>query len=162
VKDPDYYDRRYEKKNMKNGMKQKLRREFPVSTNTTTTALLLILHLLLYSTLVLLLLLLLLVLLLYSLLVVLLLLLIVYYICSNDCVLYIVLCTKQPYGLVLCGFYICKYLRTCSRFSSSWRQLKKAQGWWKREKVDQDFRQTVADICKFVTESAHEGNTFFN
>ena len=28
--------------------------------------------------------------------------------------------------------------------------------------VDHDFRQIVADICKFVTESAHEGNTFFN
>ena len=66
VQDPDCYDRRSEKK-IKNGMKLKLRREFPVSTNTTTTALLLILHLLLYSTLVLLLLLLLLlVLLLYS------------------------------------------------------------------------------------------------
>jgi len=37
-----------------------------------------------------------------------------------------------------------------------------AQEWWRREKVDQDLRQTVADICKFVTESAHEGNTFFN
>ena len=60
VKDPDYYDRRSEKKKIKNGMKLKLRREFPVSTNTTTVALLLILHLLLYSTLVLLLLLLLL------------------------------------------------------------------------------------------------------
>jgi len=31
-----------------------------------------------------------------------------------------------------------------------------------REKVDQNFRQIVADICKFVTESAHEGNTFFD
>ena len=27
---------------------------------------------------------------------------------------------------------------------------------------DQDFRQTAADICTYVTESAHEGNTFFN
>ena len=52
VKDPDCYDRRSKKK-IKNGMKLKLRREFPVSTNTTTTALLLILHLLLYSTLLL-------------------------------------------------------------------------------------------------------------
>ena len=67
VKDPDCYDRRSEKKKIKNGTKLKLKREFPVSTNTTTiVALLLILHLLLYSTLVLLLLLLLLVLLLYS------------------------------------------------------------------------------------------------
>ena len=58
--------------------------------------------------------------------------------------------------------HIYRYLRTCSRFSSSWRQLKKAQGWWRREKVDQDFRQTVAGICKFVTKRAHKGNTFFN
>jgi hypothetical protein len=71
-------------------------------------------------------------------------------------------CAKQPYGSILCGFHVCEYLRTCSRFSSSRQQLKKAQGWWQREKVDQDFRQTVVDICKFVTESAHEGNMFFN
>jgi hypothetical protein len=50
----------------------------------------------------------------------------------------------------------------CSKFSSSWQQLKKAQGWWRKEKVDQDFRQTVTNICKFVTKSAHEGNMFFN
>ena len=78
------------------------------------------------------------------------------------CVLCIVQCAQQPYGSVLCGFYVCEYLRTCSRFSSSWRQLKKAQDWWRMEKVDQDIRQTVADICKFVIESTHEGNTFFN
>jgi hypothetical protein len=71
-------------------------------------------------------------------------------------------CAKQPYGSVLCGFYVCEYLRTCTRFSTSWRQLKKAQGWWRREKVDQNFRQTVADICKFVTEATHEARTFFN
>jgi hypothetical protein len=84
------------------------------------------------------------------------------YICSNNCVLYIVQRTKQPYGSVLCGFYVCKYLRTCTRFSSSWRQLKKAQGWWRREKVDQNFRQIVVDICKFVTECAHEGWLLLN
>ena len=28
--------------------------------------------------------------------------------------------------------------------------------------VEPQFRQTVADICKFVTEAAHEGQTFFN
>jgi hypothetical protein len=50
----------------------------------------------------------------------------------------------------------------CSKFSSNWRQLKKTQDWWRKEKVDQDFRQTVADICKFVIESVHEGNMFFN
>ena len=68
VQDPDCYDRKSEKKKIKYGTKLKLRRDFPVSTNTTAAALLLILHLLLYSTLVLLLqlLLLLLVLLLYS------------------------------------------------------------------------------------------------
>jgi hypothetical protein len=71
-------------------------------------------------------------------------------------------CAKQPYGIDLYGFYVCEYLRTCNRFSSCWRQLKKAQGWWRREKVYQQSRQTVVDICKFVTESAHEGNTFFN
>jgi hypothetical protein len=71
-------------------------------------------------------------------------------------------CAKQPYGSVLWGFYVCEYLRTYNRFSSSWWQLNKAQGWWRREKVDQNFRQTIADICKFVTESAHELNTFFN
>ena len=42
------------------------------------------------------------------------------------------------------------------------QQLKKVEGWWRREKVDQNFRQTVADICKFVTECAHEGRPFFN
>ena len=66
VQDPDCYDRKSEKKKIKYGTKLKLRRDFPVSTNTTAAALLLILHLLLYYTLVLLLLLLLLVLLLYS------------------------------------------------------------------------------------------------
>jgi hypothetical protein len=50
----------------------------------------------------------------------------------------------------------------CTRFSSSWRRLKKAQGWWQREKVNQNFRQTVADICKFVAECAHEGGPLFN
>ena len=43
VQDPDCYDRRSEKKKIKNGTKLKLRREFPVSTNTTTTTLLLLL-----------------------------------------------------------------------------------------------------------------------
>jgi len=59
-----------------------------------------------------------------------------------------------------------------STFASTWGRAadsvaagdssRKAQGWWKKEKVDQHFSQTVADICKFVIESAHEGNTFFN
>ena len=50
MQDPECYDRRSEKKKIKNGMKLKLRHEFSVSTNTTTTtALLLIVHILLYS-----------------------------------------------------------------------------------------------------------------
>jgi len=78
---------------------------------------------------------------------------------STSC---IVQCAKQPYGSVSCGFYVCEYPRTCSRYSSSWRKLKKAEGWWEKETIDPQFRQTVADICKFVTEAAHEGQTFFN
>jgi len=74
----------------------------------------------------------------------------------------IVQCAKQPYGSVSCGFYVCEYLRTCSRYSSSCRQLKKAQSWCEKEKVDPRFRQTVAHICKFIIEAAHEGRTFFN
>jgi hypothetical protein len=77
-------------------------------------------------------------------------------------ILYIVQCTKQSYGSVLCGFFVCEYLRMCTRFSSSWRQLKKAQGWWKKEKVDKSFKQTVADIRKFVHEAALEGKAFFD
>ena len=42
------------------------------------------------------------------------------------------------------------------------QQLKKAQGWWRREKVDKNFRQTVEDICKFVIDCAHEGRPLFN
>ena len=74
----------------------------------------------------------------------------------------IVQCAKQPYGSVSYGFYVCEYLRTCNRYRSSWRQLKNAQGWWEKKKVDPQFRQTVADIYKFVTEATHEGRTFFN
>ena len=42
MKDPDSYDRRYEKKKIKNDTKLKIEREFSVSTNTTTTLLLLL------------------------------------------------------------------------------------------------------------------------
>jgi hypothetical protein len=62
-------------------------------------------------------------------------------------------------------------LCVASMFASTWGsahnivkaggQLKKAQDWWEKEKIDQDFRQTVTDICKFVTESAHEGRPPF-
>ena len=38
VQDPDCYDRRSEKKKIKNGMKLKLRREFPVSTSKVVCA----------------------------------------------------------------------------------------------------------------------------
>jgi hypothetical protein len=37
IENPNSYDRRSEKKKIKNGKKLKLRRQFPVSTNTTTT-----------------------------------------------------------------------------------------------------------------------------
>jgi hypothetical protein len=38
MQDPDYYDRRSEKKKIKNGMKLKLRHEFPVSTSKVVCA----------------------------------------------------------------------------------------------------------------------------
>ena len=40
--------------------------------------------------------------------------------------------------------------------------LRKAEGSWEREKVDPEFRKTVADICNFVTRATHEGQTFFD
>ena len=51
-----------------------------------------------------------------------------------------------------------------NRYSSSWWQLKKSQGWWTKEKVDNKrITQTIADICKFVTDDCvHIGGTFFN
>jgi hypothetical protein len=77
-------------------------------------------------------------------------LMIVYYI------LYIVQCAKQPPRTILCGYYVCEYLRACSSSRN--------QGWWRKEKVDhRNFTRTVADICKFVTHSCmHVGQTFFN
>jgi len=73
-------------------------------------------------------------------------------------------CSKKPEGSLLCGYYTCEYLRACGRFSKSWRQLKKSQSWWERERIDhRTITQTVADICKFVTdECCHVGGTFFN
>jgi hypothetical protein len=72
-------------------------------------------------------------------------------------------CAKQPEGSVFCGYYTCEYLRACGRYSKSWRQLKKSQWWWEREKIDhKTITRTVGDICKFVTdECCHVGGTFF-
>jgi hypothetical protein len=38
----------------------------------------------------------------------------------------------------------------------------KSQGLWRKTKVDQNFRWTTADICKFVTETALAGQPFFH
>jgi hypothetical protein len=72
-------------------------------------------------------------------------------------------CAKQPEGSVLCGYYTCEYLRAYERFSKSWRQLKKSQRWWEREKIDhKTITRIVGDICKFVMdECCHVGGTFF-
>ena len=62
-------------------------------------------------------------------------------------------CAKQLEGSVLCGYYACEYLRACGKFNNSWRQLQKFQSWWENETIDQrTITQTVADICKFVTD----------
>ena len=73
-------------------------------------------------------------------------------------------CAKQPEGSVLCGHYACAYLRACKSYSQSWRQLKKSVGWWKRKRVDNSaITQTVADICKVVTdECCYVDRKFFN
>ena len=66
-------------------------------------------------------------------------------------------CAKQPPRIVLCEYYICEYLRACSKFSESWRQLKKSKDWWRKEKFNHKIiNQTVADICKFITDSCGE------
>ena len=39
---------------------------------------------------------------------------------------YIVQCAKQPFGSVVCGFYVCEYIRACGKFKGNWRQLKKS------------------------------------
>ena len=136
LKDPDHYDRRSDKFKARHKDRLKLRREFPVRLTTPPTHVLLQLLLLMYY---------------YSLL------LLMYYSC-------IVQCVKQPPGSLLCGFYVCEYLRACKKFADSWRQLKKGQDWWEREQVNQhNFNQTVADICKVVTDKiVHEGKEFFN
>jgi len=72
-------------------------------------------------------------------------------------------CAKQPERSVLCGYYACEYLRSCGSYNHSWRQLKKSIGWWRRERVDSiSINQTIADICKFVTDDCcHVGGKFF-
>lgn len=74
------------------------------------------------------------------------------------------ICAKQPPGTVLCGYYVCEYLRACSKFSESWRQLKKSKDWWRKENFDhKNINQTEADIYKFITDSCmHVGRPFFN
>jgi hypothetical protein len=76
----------------------------------------------------------------------------------------IVQCSKQPLGSLTCGLYTCEYLRECKPFRDNWRQLKKGLNWWWTVQSDQHcFRQTRADICKFVLDKCvHEGQPFFN
>jgi hypothetical protein len=85
--------------------------------------------------------------------------------CPNDYVLHIscMQCTKQPEGSVLYGYYACEYLRACGSYHQNWRQLKKSLSWWWKKKVDsRNITQTVADICKFVTDECCEvGGNFF-
>ena len=66
--------------------------------------------------------------------------------------------------MLICEYYTCEYLRACSRFSHSWHQLKKAQRWWEREKINyKSITQTIADICKFIMDSyVQVGQMFFN
>ena len=81
-----------------------------------------------------------------------------------DYVLYIMKCSKQPHESVLCGFYVCKYLRACGKFSISYKQLTKSLDWWRKERVtEKNFTQTIADICSFISHKCvHVGRVFFN
>ena len=73
-------------------------------------------------------------------------------------------CAKQPVGSQTCGFYVCEYLRECKQYSSSWRVLKNGLNWWRDvQSTQHSFKQTKADICKFVLDKCVlEGGTFFN
>lgn len=86
------------------------------------------------------------------------------YICVLIIVYYIVQCAKQPEGSVLCGFYVCEFLRACAKYNGSWRQLKKSEDWWEKEVYTYEtFSQTVADICKFfLDQCVVEGKPFFH
>lgn len=88
------------------------------------------------------------------------------FIWPNDYVLHIsfMQCAKQPYGSLLCGFYACEFLRACSKYSTSWRQLKKSQQYWEKKKVDEkNHTQTVAEICKCIMDDCvdAEGKFFY-
>jgi hypothetical protein len=73
-------------------------------------------------------------------------------------------CFKQPYGSLLCGYYICEYLRESGKFNISCKELKKAQRLWTREKVTKkSITQTIADICSFISHKCvHVRAKFFN
>jgi hypothetical protein len=73
-------------------------------------------------------------------------------------------CAKQPLGSQICGFYTCEYLRACKTYNSSWWQLKKGLEWWHKEQTNQhNFKQTRADICKFVLDKCVlQGEPFFD
>ena len=137
MEDPNCYDRRSEKDKQKYGHKLVVRRDFPVltplaSSSTTTDGCLVGI-----------------------LLPVIILMCYLHHACMQ--------CAKQPEGSVLCGYYACEYLRACGKFNNSWRQLQKSQSWWEKETIDRrNITQTVADICKFVTDQCcHVDGRFF-
>jgi hypothetical protein len=67
------------------------------------------------------------------------------------CVLYIVRCSRQPIGLLLCRYYVCEYLRQSGKFNISYKQLKNGQDWWQKEGVThKNITQTIANICGFI------------
>ena len=59
---------------------------------------------------------------------------------------------------------VCEYLRESGKFNISYKELKKAQRWWTREKVtERSITQTIADICSFISHKCvHVGAKFFN
>ena len=73
-------------------------------------------------------------------------------------------CAKQPVGSQTCGFYAFEFLRVCKQYSSSWRVLKNGLNWSRdMQSIQHSFKQTKADICKFVLDKCMlEGGTFFH